>query len=219
MSELGRDTYLARCLEVFGQTTALLNAGAEQRVWTDTSHIVEVLNLLLAHTRSHTHLPTGGGQTYSEVCISREPSALEFQVERGLVYVARPARLILQRVAVSPGDSFGLLELADLAPSGVNPIRREGSLSRREEVVELDPGDYRDRSLWDQGFLDYDDDGREIPLPDKSRLVVRWFNGKMLFVSNGSRWNGTPSTYDGRHNGMSVDEILTMIERAFTRAA
>jgi serine/threonine-protein kinase len=212
MAQLGRETYLARCREVFGQTTALLTGGASQRVWTDRSEILDVLNRLLAHTRSHTHLPTGGGQTFSEVRLSREPGALEFQVDRGAVYLARPARLTIQRVAQSPGDGFALLELADLAPSGVNDVRDDGPFSRREEVLDLGRGEYRHRSLWDQGFLDYDEEGREVPLPDAARLMVRWFNGKMLFVSNGSRWNGLSATYDGRHDGMSVDEIAAMID-------
>lgn len=218
----GRDAFLERCREAWVDTLDLLNRGREDRlVWSGTTAIKPVLDRVLAHTRSHAHLPTGGGQDFSEVRRSREAGCLEFQVERGAVYLARPKTLILERVARSPAQSFLLLELEDLAPSGAYPEeddeprdRTADWLRRRKEVVELTPGDYVERSVWDEGNLGYDESGREIPLPDHARLVIRWFNGKILFVTKGSLWNGTSGTYDGRHDSMSAEDIRAMIERS-----
>jgi hypothetical protein len=212
MLGLGRDAFLAACRAAWSQSLDLLAGDWEQRVFTGP-HMLTALQRIVGHTRSHTHLPTGGGMDFQEIRPATEPRCLEFQVERGAVYLARPARLVIQRLPLRPAESFALLELADLAPSGVYPPRDDDSPhGRREEVVDLGGGDYRDRAAWDDGFLDYDAQGREIPLPDAARLVVRWFNGKMLFVTKGSLWNGTSATYDGRHDAMNVADIRAMIE-------
>lgn len=72
------------------------------------------------------------------------------------------------------------------------------SATRREEVVEFSRGKYQDRGVWDRGFLDDNDRGYEIPLARDTRLLVRWLNGRMLFVSN-----GVSVTYDGRDDRMT----------------
>ena len=218
----GRDAFLAQCRQAWLETLDVFNRGREDRViWNGTTAIKPVLDRVLAHARSHAHLPTGGGQDFSEVRRSREAGCLEFQVERGAAYLARPKSLILERIARSPAQSFLLLELENLAPSGAYSEEADDApdwttdwFRRREEVVELAPGDYVERSVWDEGNLGYDETGREIPLPDGARLVVRWFNGKMLFVTKGSLWNGTSGTYDGRHDSMSAEDIRAMIERS-----
>ncbi len=219
---VGRDAFLAQCRVAWVNTLDQFNRRREDRVaWNGTTAIKPVLDRVLAHTRSHAHLPTGGGQDFSEVRLSSEAGCLEFQVERGAVCLARPKTLILERIARSPAESFLLLELEDLDPSGAYPEEEEEPgdrttdwLRRREDVVELALGDYVQRAVWDEGNVGYDESGREIPLPDGARLVVRWFNGKMLFVSKGSMWNGTSGTYDGRHDSMSAEEIRAMIERS-----
>jgi serine/threonine-protein kinase len=212
MSDLGREGFLTACRDAWEQTFQVLAGDQEQVTWTGRPDILPVLKRILAHTRSHAHLPTGGGQDFGEVNISREPGVLEFQVERGLTYLARPARLIVQRLPQAHGQSFALLELDTLQPSGVYEPIEEGPLSRREELVEVGPREYLERSVWDQGFLDYDQSGYEIPLPEDARLLVRWFNGKILFVSKGSLWNGTSGTYDGRHDRMGTAGIQSVIE-------
>ena len=84
-------------------------------------------------------------------------------------------------------------------------------------MLELAPSEYVERYVWDQGHLGYDESSREIPLPDDARLMTRWFDGKILFVTKGSMWNGTPATYDGRHDTMSAEQIRAMIERALPK--
>ncbi len=108
---------------------------------------------------------------------------------------------------------FLLLELADLQPSGVYGEHHRPS----EELVELTPGQYVERGVWDDGYYGHDDRGREIPLPDESRLIVRWLNGKILFVAKGSLWNGTPATYRGQHNNMTSTQIRQAIEHGLAQ--
>jgi serine/threonine-protein kinase len=219
----GRDQFLENCRRSWIETfDAIDPERRDQVVWEGPSAIRSVLDGVVKRTRSHAHLPTGGGQDIGEVRRSREPGCLELQVDRGSAYIAKPARLILQRVPRSPAQSFLLLELDPLAASGAYPPDEDYDnsdpdrdwLRRREEVVELRPGEYVERSVWDQGFVEYDRQGREIPLPDEARLLVRWFDGKILFVTKGSMWNGTSGTYDGRHDKMTTDDIRAMIERS-----
>jgi len=197
-------------------------------VWRGKRAIASALSGFMGQGRNHAHFPTGGGHDFLDVADSIEPDCLEFKVSEGIAYVMKPSKLTLERLDTS-GNSFLLLELDELEPSGVYDDDEEDedgaedgdSDANRgsEELLELSPGEYVDRGLWDRGFLDYDEDGREIPFPDDARIVVRWFRGKVLFVGKGSLWNGDPGTYDGRHDRMSPTQIRRLIERSLAAAA
>ena len=219
---VGHDEFLDLCRDAWMRTLHQLNPARESRLsWTSPAAIREALTRLLSHTRSHAHLPTGGGLDFERLQPSTEPGVFAFEMDHGSVHLARPRSLTLEWIERRPTESFVLLELAELAPSGAyepdddDPgYPPDHRTRRREEVLELAAGDYVDRSVWDQGDLGYDDEGRRIPLPEEARLATRWFNGKILFVTKGSLWNGTPATYDGRHDRMSADQIRSMIERS-----
>lgn len=194
------------------------------KVWRGVRNITDALTPLMGEGRNHAHLPTGGGQDFEAVRLSSEPGCLEFRVGRRTGYVVKPKSLTLERID-SPGNSFLLLALDELEPSGVYHVEPDEDedheeINRRrldrgsEEVLELGPGQYEDRNLWDRGFLGYDQDGREQPMPDEARIVVRFFRGSILFVSKGSLWNGSPRTYDGEHDGLTPDLIRAAIEGA-----
>jgi hypothetical protein len=70
MAVLGREGFLAACRDAWEQTLKVLAEGQEQATWTARPEILRVLSQMLAHTRSHAHLPTGGGQDFSEVNLS-----------------------------------------------------------------------------------------------------------------------------------------------------
>jgi len=155
---------------------------------------------------------------------SAEPGCLEFMVGDRVVQIMKPRSLTLERID-SAGNSFLLLELDNLDPSGVygtdenEPDRNsdaEHAEQSSEELVEVAPAEYVSRDVWDRGFLDHDENGDEIPIPD-ARLTVRWLKGKVLLVAKGSLWNGDPATYDGRHNGMTAAQIRTTIERSLAK--
>jgi hypothetical protein len=190
--------------------------------WESLQSIQNALEPFMGHASNHGHFPTGGGLDFLSVASSNERGCLEFSVGESVAYVAKPKRLVLERIGQAPAESFLILDLAQLAPSGVYQTSEEESVSERtslrrqsqEELVELSPGKYLDRGVWDEGNLGYDESGHEIPLPESARLIVRWLRGRILFVCKGSMWNGDPSTYDGRHDRMTDREIRQLIERS-----
>lgn len=156
---------------------------------------------------------------------SAEPGCLEFIVGDRVVQIMKPRSLTLERID-SAGNSFLLLELDNLDPSGVygtdenepdGDSDAEHAEQSSEELVEVAPAEYVSRDVWDRGFLDHDENGDEIPIPDGARLAVRWLRGKVLLVAKESLWNGVPATYDGRHNGMTATQIRTTIERSLAK--
>lgn len=214
------EVYLEQCRQAWVKVIAELNPRQNPRIaWTGVSVIRGVLADVFAGARSHAHLPTGGGHDFAAARLSTEPGCLEFQVANGAAYVMRPKALVLEHLPEAPSESFLLLQLDALAPSGIyvdedpgiglRPRRR-----RREEVVEVAPREYIERAAWDEGRLGFDENGREVPLPAAARLVVRWFDGQVLFVTKGSLWNGSPATYDGRHDAMPPAAIRSVIERS-----
>lgn len=209
--------------------TAVAGPGAGSKVvWRDKKAIAAALAPFMGQAKNHAHFPTGGGHDFLDVRASAEPGCLEFKVSEGTAYVMKPRKLTLERLD-SEGNSFLLLELDELEPSGVYDRDDDDDDDRNdrdddedrgsEELLELSPGEYVDRSQWDRGFLGYDADGDEIPFPNDARVVVRWFRGKVLFVGKGSLWNGDPGTYDGRHDRMTVAQIRRVIERSLAAFA
>jgi hypothetical protein len=197
-------------------------ASASSRVWTSRADIIDVLEPFMGENRNHAHLPTGGGMDFLSVRRASEAGCIEFRVGRRTGYIVKPKRLTME-IIPSLGNSFLRLDLDELEPSGVyhveadedeeheeiNRYRRErGS----EELLELAPGEYEDRSLWVRGFLGYDRHGEEIPMPDSARIVVRFFRGSILFVAKGSHWNGNSRTYDGEHDKLSIKQIRQIVE-------
>jgi hypothetical protein len=125
---------------------------------------------LVEQTDNHLLLPGGGGMDILKLGLSHERGCIEFSVGPRVAYVVRPQRLIFENIGGSPKDSFFLLELDILAPSG---IYQELTLDY-EELVETAPAEYLDREAWDRGYVDHDEMGDEIPLPSHARLITRY---------------------------------------------
>jgi hypothetical protein len=181
--------------------------------WSTPDEIVRVLGRLAEQTDNHALLPRSGGVDVVTVRSSDESGCIELVVEPRVAYVSRPKRLIFQPIDRSPKDSFFLLEPNTLAPSGVYAALPLDF----EEVVETAPGEYKDREVWDRGYVDHDYRGRRIPLPNHARLISRILSGKILFVSNGSIWCSRPETYDGLHSEMTADQIRAAIKALLER--
>lgn len=208
-----RDEFLEQVLQVW--TTAITDVSSNiqptSQTWRELDHIRNVLLPFMGENRNHAHLPSGGGMDMRSINISHEPNCLEFGIGDQFVWIMKPTSLTLEYISESPIDSFLLLELAALKPSGVYD-KKEGENERfSEELVELTQGKYVDRYIWDQGYLDLDENGHEIPFPSDSRVATRWLKGKVLIVAKGSLWNGTSGTYDGRHNEMTAFDIRKII--------
>lgn len=180
---------------------------APTTVWLGADAIRHAIAPFLGINANHAHLPTGGGRDFHEVERAKEAGCLDFQVDARSMYRLKADQLTLEYIPEAPAESFLFLE--------AGPLRSvTGRSSNQEETLELASGELLDRDVWDRGFLGYDDDGREIPIPDDANLVVRWLGGKFLLVTKGSMWNGDASTYDGRHNKMSAADIRAMILRS-----
>jgi serine/threonine-protein kinase len=173
----------------------------------------------MGNNSNHTFLPTRGGVDLNDVQISHEPECLNLIPGDHVDYVVRPKSLIMETFDKRPGESFLLLELADLEHSGVydylldddddDEARRRHENRRREELVNLD-GFYIERRHWDEHSY-IDEYGDEIDLPDTAKLTVRWLNGKILIVAKGSIWNSITATYDGRHERFSASQLRKAI--------
>jgi len=198
---------------------------AETRIWEAPSKVLRILDRVLSQTHNHALLPRSGGLDLLGARRSNEEGCIELQISEGRGHVVRPGALRLETFIDAPAESFFLLDAKPLEPTDIDDDpdaseadRREIRAWRlgraREEVLELEPGDYVPRSIWDEGRLGFDANGEEIPLPPSARVIVRWLGGKIMIVSAGSLWNGAPGTYDARHERMSPERIRSAIQWA-----
>ncbi|TBY68969.1 hypothetical protein E0H51_31685 [Rhizobium leguminosarum bv. viciae] len=178
--------------------------------WDDIDDIVRVMSPFMGSNKNHAHLPTGGGFDFLSVRKSVEPGCVEFQVFSGSAIIAKPRRMVLERLASDPPQSFLMLELDDLKPAVArNDERAERARSwRQEELIDLGGGHYVER-----GSVDEED------LQDTARNVVRLFNGQVMLVTKGSIWNGASLTYNGVHDTGTHSEVRKVIQEISDKLA
>lgn len=180
-------------------------------VWERADDALRVLAPLVSSGVSRVLLPGMGVIFPCDLRRSREPGCLELVPEGRVAYVLKPARVALELFPQAPLESFALIELADLHPTGVY----EAVSRQSEEVTEAD-GEYHERWCWDEATLGNDRDGDAIPLPRDARLVVRWLRGRMMVVARGSIW-GHATRAHGLHERHNASEIREQIERVLTK--
>lgn len=191
----------------------ITNSGDATLSWQRVDDIVRTLEPFMGSSKNHAHLPRGGGFDFLSVAIGKEPGCIEFGIFTGTTVVVKPRRLVLERIAADPAESFLMLELDDLEPSGSNQEDRERSILRRqEETIEVSRGEYVGRAGYDDGYL-VDSRGYERELPEDARPVLRLLNGQIMFVTKGSIWNGSSRTYSGLHDGMTTVQIRAVIQQ------
>lgn len=109
--------------------------------WQRVDDIVTTLEPFMGSNKNHAHLPRGGGFDFLSVAKGREPGCIEFSIFSGTAVVVKPRRLVLERIASNPAESFLMLELDDLEPTGTTHEDRERNAARRqEEVIEVGRG-------------------------------------------------------------------------------
>lgn len=188
--------------ETFGETPPT------SAMWDRPDAYLAVLSLFMVENLNHTMPPGGGGIDMVSIGDTHEPGCMEFYTSPRAAHVFCPEKLYFEFFDKSPWNSFFLMEVSALKPTGVNE-----TADRYEEVLELSPGEYVDRSCLDEARLGYRESGEEIPLPEEHCLISRdLVDGKFLVVSKRSIWNLTNETYDGRHNKMTHDEIRRFIQ-------
>lgn len=177
--------------------------------WDSISSVQKILQPFMGQSLNHVMLPGGGGVDFHSVSESRETGCLEFDLSERSAIVVKPHRLTFEYIDASPRESFLLLELGELKPTGTY----ENVASESEQLLDLD-GEYLDYGLSYEGVLKLDSEGNEIRLPDRTRHVTRKLRGKFLIVAKSGLWNGDSSTYDGRHNSMSAKDVRKVIENS-----
>lgn len=205
-----RKAWVAALKQVLGPNPATRSE------WTDLDDMVAVLEPLLIKEQHHVYLPTGGGQSMIAVEEGNERNTLALYPNERVRYLLKPRTLTIHYFPDAPEQSFVFIETKKLKPSG---IYDHEITDGQEEVLELSPGDYQDRSAWDAGYCGRDEEGDEIPLPDTATLVCRFLEGSFAIVGEGSFWNSASGTYDGEHSQLGQDRMREAIEGGIKRRA
>lgn len=173
-------------------------------IWENLDDIVVMLNVL-GETSNLNHLffPDGGGLDLMRASQSkREPGCIELLMN-DIPFLVKPAKLMFESFNDDPQWNYFRLETEDLDPSGVYPDLPNDCLN--EELVEVGGEFYADRSCWDE------DSYNEEPLPEGSRLIIRYFRGAFVIFQKTSMYNNIRATYDGRHNRFDADGFRAYI--------
>lgn len=192
--------------------------GYDSFSWSNPSEISCVLNHLAGSSFARALLPTGGTIDVSSASYSNEAGCVEFHSGERSVIVVQPASLKLERIASNVAESFALLDLRNLQPTGVYEHRREQHMInlRCEEVVDLGCANYVSRDGRDDGVYE-DEFGDEHELPDNYRAVSRFLSGKLMLVARGSIWCRHPGLDGGFHENMDASSIRWMCESIINR--
>lgn len=204
-----RRVFRTMCLTDWAQVVRPLLGGADRRVWTSPEEIVEVLKTVGAKApQNHCFYPRGGGLDLSGAEMSRgEPRCIVLKLQ-GTHVLVRPDELEL---LAPEGDTLGewtyfRLGCAVLAPSGVYEADDD---FKYEELVELSPGKYLERSAWDNDFY-VNASGNKVSWPATARTLSRYFEGAFLLFPKASAFNAI-NTYDGKHSKVSAEEFARHI--------
>lgn len=176
------------------------------KTWTDPYECAEVLRPFMRGNYSflspNGHLPLLG------VGVHEDGKRLLFDLSETGVLETHPAALHFESINGAAIESFFLLDLKQMRPSGVYE-----EVGVDEQIVRFDGEDY-DYDIWERGVWYLDEDGNEVPIPEDAKTVLRLLSGKLLIVCQGSMWNHTNEHWDGRHNQMSAADIRAVIERS-----
>lgn len=180
----------------------------QRAIWSQIEDMVAVLNLLGQNAAlNHMFGPDGGGLDLLGAMFSSESDCIELVFHPKVAEIVKPKRLIFEAFPGFSEWSYFRLETYELGPSGVY-----GSVTNYEELLELDPAKYLDRTIYDGGNLGLNEDGDPIPLPRGARIVTRRFKGSYVVFAKASHYNEIDN-YRGDHNKYSSDEFRDQIER------
>ncbi|PIC57026.1 serine/threonine protein kinase [Sporosarcina sp. P12(2017)] len=214
-------------LDLWGKmVTELLGSKSEDTVEiTDKSQIIKDLNFIGKNKAlNHAFMPSGGGLDLTGAVASNEKGLVELNFG-GSALIVNPDSFTFHPVGDNPEWWYFRLNTSPFAPSGVYEVEEDdetektykSALNREvaedmkyygEELLEIAPGDYIDRSFWDINHLGYNEYGEEIPLPKNARVVSRKYNGGAFVIfPKFSAYNHNPATYDARHNRVSDEKF------------
>ena len=160
------------------------NSRPKSTSWTNLAEIIGVLSHVADGNWNYCFLPSRGGMELDGVRKSLEENCIELVWSCESVAIIRPKILQFENFPGYPSLSYFRIETAPLTPVGKMEL---GQLY--EELAEIFPGEYRDRWVLDAGYYDHDESGVEIPLPENTRCVCRYFRGSFVIFAKGSAYN------------------------------
>ena len=176
----------------------------ESRSWTEKKDIIKTLQLLGSKPNlSRVFSPDGGGLDLKGAADSAEPDCIALHFVENPPSIVKPEVLIFQSFDKPYEWAYFRLATKGLDPSGWY----ENLTGIKEELTELHPGEYIHRSYWDAGYYEFDETGRELPLPGTARIVFRYLSGSFLFFAKASPYNEVLSTDDEGHSKMTQEEF------------
>ena len=125
-----------------------------------------------------------------------------------MVVVVKPRQLMFESFPGFSEWAYFRPETDQLAPSGAY----KKSAGTYEEVLELTPGEYLPRTIYDEGFQTEPQTGQQIPLPPTARVVTRQLQGSFVVFAKASHFNEIDS-YQGKHNRFTTDDFRNEIEK------
>lgn len=164
--------------------------------WTNKKEIIKILNKLAkSDTLNHVFLASSGGMDLVGASESHEEACIEIHFD-GLTSVINPKKLMFE--SFPEGDyewAYFRLVLDDLARTNTYDDDRYDY----EILTELAPGEYVERSVFDDGYYK----GRA--LSEEARVMGRILKGDLVIFNKASLYKSNPSTYDGRHGVLGIE--------------
>jgi hypothetical protein len=180
----------------------------ESRSWTEKKDIIKTLQSLGSKPNlGHTFFPDRGGLDLKGAADSAEPECITLHFVEDPPCILKPKVLIFESFDAPYAWAYFRLETKGLDPSGWY----DNLTGIKEELTELHPGEYIHRSYWDAGYYEFDETGRELPLPDTARIVFRYLSGSFLFFAKASPYNEIHSTDNERPLAMTEEEFKEYI--------
>lgn len=181
--------------------------------WEKNSDIISILKLVLSHgCRNHSFFPNGGGLDLKSVREAHESGCIELQLSTQNILL-KPKQLAFY----SPGKAgqaeqdYFLLEAEQL--DFISPYFGE----YYEPLTELSPRTYTSPDCYEW------DDFNGEKLPEGSRLVKRWSQGKFGIFMGASIYNHKGIFVDGKwydayeapHNIFNEEKVFCSFKRMF----
>jgi hypothetical protein len=180
-----------------------------EKLWGGIDEIVDILQQIgEVDNTNHMFCPGGGGFDLTGAGRAGEVGCIEL-LTAGAARIIKPAKLSFHAFGSDPLWYYFRLENKRLEPTDVY----ESVSGNSEELCELSPGEYVDRSYWDEGYYDSDENGYLESLPEEARPVVREFGGSFVIFGKYSTYNLDNSTYDGRHDKGTSEQFADYIRK------
>lgn len=179
-------------------------------IWEDIDDILKILKVVCSYDNlNHTFFPGGGGLDMEDACRSLEDGCIELYF--GTTYIVKPKRLIFESFGYHHDWNYFMLENYDLEKTDVyEEDDPSGIMRNTEDLIEIYPMNYK---RYDYNYMDDDEYYSGYRPKPKMRYISRSLGGNFVLFCKRSSYNLNGSTYDGRHNKVSVEEFRNYIQR------